>query len=50
MLFRSDTVVDDYEAIMTPTARLSKGVVGRMQASAMAMLEEGTGICKHCSE
>ena len=47
---RNDTVVDDFEAIMTPTARLSKGVMGRMQGSAMVMLEEGTGMCKHCSE
>ena len=35
---RNDTAVDDSEAIMTPKARLSKGVVGRRQASAMAML------------
>ena len=44
---RNDTVVDDSEAIMTPKARLRKGVVGRMQGCMMAMLEavRRHGIC-----
>ena len=45
---RNDTVVGDFEAIMRPKARLSKGVVGMMQTSTMAMLEarRGHGTCK----
>ena len=38
---RNDTVVDDFEAIMRPKARLSKGVVGRVQVSKMAIPEAG---------
>jgi hypothetical protein len=33
---RNVAVVDGLEAIMRPKARLSKGIVGTMQASAMA--------------
>ena len=40
----NDTVMDDFEAIMTPKARLSKGMVGRVQASTMAMLQAGEGM------
>ena len=30
-------MVDDFEAIMIPKARLSEGIVGRMRASAMTL-------------
>ena len=38
---RNVAVVDDFEAIMIPKARLRKGMVGRMQPSAIAMLKTG---------
>jgi hypothetical protein len=34
-------VVDDLEAMMRPKARLSKGMVGSMRASAAAILKAG---------
>ena len=48
----NDIMVDNFEAIMTPKARLSKGMVGRVQASVMAMPQAGRrhGICKGYSE
>lgn len=39
---RNVAVVDGFEAVMKPKARLSKGMVCRMQASVMAMLKAGT--------
>ena len=49
---RNDTVVDGPEARMRPKARSSKGMVSRMQASAMATPEAGRrhGICKRYPE
>ena len=49
---RNDTVVGDFETIMRPKARLSKGMVGREQASTMVMLEAGKKhvICKRYPE
>jgi hypothetical protein len=38
---RNVAAVVDFEAIMRPEVRLSKGMVGRMQASAMAVLKAG---------
>ena len=38
---RNDTVVGDFEAIMRPKARLSKGVVGVTQTGTMPILEAG---------
>ena len=41
---RNVAAVDDFEAIMKPEVRLGKGMVGRTQASAMAMLKAGESL------
>ena len=45
---RNNTVGDDFEVIIRSKVRSRNGMVSRMQASVMATLEAGIGLCYLC--